>query len=176
MAEYVRHAGCVRRLADGALIPLDEGNADYQAYLRAVQIAPSAAVDHADWAGLAELRAHARAVIDAEAETARLRYVTPGAGQAMTYQDKRAQATAFQSAGEPEDLTPYPFIAAEAEALSMSPSAAAQAILDTSALWLLVGAQIEGARMGGKRAAAEATTRAEIIAAQQAAVAALRAV
>jgi hypothetical protein len=176
MADYVRHGACIRRLTDGALIPVDEDNADYRIYLRAAQVDPAAAVDHADWVALEELRLHARSVIDAEAETARLRYVTPGAGQAMTYQDKRAQALAYVAAGEPEDLTPYPFLAAEASALGVTASAAATAILDTSALWAVVGAQIEGIRMGGKRAATEAASRAAVMAAQQSAVESLRAV
>jgi hypothetical protein len=44
---------------------------------------------------LEALRAQSLAEIDAQAEAARLRHITPGAGQALTYERKRAEAEAL---------------------------------------------------------------------------------
>ena len=52
------------------------------------------------------------AVVDAGAEAERGKYITSGAGQAMTYQQKAAEAKAFTEAETPDEAD-YPMLAAE---------------------------------------------------------------
>ncbi|HSK40923.1 MAG TPA: hypothetical protein VK943_14240, partial [Arenibaculum sp.] len=51
--------------------------------------------------------------IDVEAEQVRARYITPGAGQAMVYQAKQAEARRYRDAGYPADLAGYALLDAE---------------------------------------------------------------
>jgi hypothetical protein len=161
-AAYIDHGTHLCRLADGALLPKDPGNRDYAMALEQIAVQPSLVATPAAILPLDDVIAGARAEIDAAAERARLRYITPGAGQAQTYQMKLEQAQAYQAAGSPPDATPWPFIAGEAAALGITPSAAANTIIATAAAWVTVGAAIEQARMGGKRAVMQASTVAAV--------------
>ena len=86
--------------------------------------------------------------IDKAAETARHRYITQGSGQAMVYQEKAAQATAFILAGYPADLTGYLLIEAEANATGKSATDAADDIIVQRNSWLVLGSAIEERRLG----------------------------
>ena len=49
---------------------------------------------------LAAVKAELSRRVDADAEKFRIRFITPGVGQQMTYQEKFAQATAVQAIGQ----------------------------------------------------------------------------
>lgn len=99
---------------------------------------------------LAEAIASACTEIDAAAEQARLAHITGGAGQALTYREKSAQATACIAAGAGAVADDYPLVAARAEVAGLTLSAAAQQIADRAAAWQRLGAQIEREREMGK--------------------------
>lgn len=101
--------------------------------------------------------------IDAQAELVRQRFLTPGAGQAMTYQRKEAEARAWLA----DDSVPTPFLSAEAPARGMTVAALAAEVVALADAWVAVGSVIEGLRMGGKAALADATTLGAIVAAAQ---------
>ncbi|MEQ9330257.1 hypothetical protein [Thalassobaculum sp.] len=94
--------------------------------------------------------------IEAAAEAARLRFLTPGAGKAMTYRAKLSEWTRYQADGV-RDPADYPFAAAEAAVRSLSLS-------EVMALWQgnieawagVVGPAIEALEQGGKLAVAAA--------------------
>lgn len=114
-----------------------------------------------DWAiDLAVCRARAVAKVDAEAEGIRCLFLTPGAGQAMTYQRKEAEARAFLA--DPEATTI--FLSAEAPARGMTVAALAAEVAAQADAWAIVGAAIEALRMGAKAQIAAGGTD-EIIAA-----------
>jgi hypothetical protein len=100
----------------------------------------------------------AKIAIDTKAEEVRLRYLTPGAGQAATYQEKAEEATDYVVAGYPADLTNYPFIEAEVLATGKTSTQAADDILAQKSAWITVGAQIERHRLAGKKDVDEALT------------------
>jgi hypothetical protein len=100
--------------------------------------------------------------IDDAAEKIRLKYVTDGAGQAMTYQLKATEADAYITAGYPADVTPYPFIEAEASATGQTATAVANGIIAQRDAWVVIGSQIEAIRLGGKTSVTNATTVDEI--------------
>lgn len=92
--------------------------------------------------------------IDSQAEEIRLRFITPGAGMAMTYQEKLAQARAFQAnGGAPED---YPFLAASIGIEAPDLASVAAVVVNRYTAWAQIGAQIEAVRLSAKKAIAEA--------------------
>lgn len=101
---------------------------------------------------LDEARAHYLATVDAWAETARLQYITPGAGQAMTYEAKHREALVGDG----------PLLRAEAEALDLTVAEVAQSVLDAHAAWQQIGASIEATRLRAKRDIRNAETAAEM--------------
>lgn len=100
-------------------------------------VSPAAVVD------LAKVKAMAAAKVDAEAESQRLAFITPGAGQAMTYQYKAAEAAALLA--DPD--APTPFLAAEAEATGVAVNDLAELVRDQVQAWTVMGARIEARRM-----------------------------
>ena len=114
---------------------------------------------------LAEIKAELVGKLDADAESVRLKYVTPGAAMAMTYQEKHAQARAVIALGETaaNALT-------EAERDDQFPTLAASVGLEAVTLWgcaQLVVARyeafadlsgvIERTRLQGKKSISEAS-------------------
>ena len=99
--------------------------------------------------------------IDATAEQVRMQYITPGAGQALTYQYKAAEAERYAS----DASAATPFLTAEAAARGMTVADLAAEVSAQVAAWIAIGSGIEAARMGGKRAVAEAQTIGAIAAA-----------
>ncbi len=63
---------------------------------------------------LEEFRLTACAVIDYNAELERLKYITPGAGQALEYRETQDEALSWQEGGSAEN---YPFLFAEVQAV-----------------------------------------------------------
>lgn len=101
---------------------------------------------------LNEYKALARYKVDQAAEYARLRYITNGAGQAMVYQLKGAEAEAYITAGYPVDTSSYPFIQAEMNATGKTKEQAADDIITQRNAWVALGASIEQQRLAGKGA------------------------
>lgn len=122
---------------------------------------------------LEPLRAAAKIQIDADAEAVRLRYITPGEGQAMVYQQKATEAEIVVSLpiGEAEKAD-FPVLSAEIGP-TVPPTddedadlrAAAQVVLNMRAMWAGIAAAIEALRLTAKNAVAAAGTPAEIEAA-----------
>lgn len=96
--------------------------------------------------------------IDQEAEEFRLKFITPGAGQAVTYIWKSMEAQAWLA----DNSAAVPIIEAEAVALGVPVAAVVQEVMVAMGQWKAMGAAIEGARRGAKKAVAAATNVAEI--------------
>ncbi len=110
---------------------------------------------------LAVIGAYLMARVDLEAERVRLRFVTGGAGQAMTYTRKEAEARAWVA----QPTTPTPFLDAEAEATGATRESVAAVVIAQADAWVQVGSAIEGLRMGAKAGIERATTLGAIVAA-----------
>lgn len=121
----------------------------YQPYVDAA-LAAIDAEDNPPEPTLAEYKAAALVAIDAQAETARLQFITPGAGQAMTYQEKVAQARAFGADPSP-NAGKYPLIYGEVGITGNSPAMVAGVILARYTAWQGIGAEIETTRLTAKR-------------------------
>jgi hypothetical protein len=105
------------------------------------------------------LRGAVAAQIDAQAEAIRRDFLTPGAGQAMTYQRKEAEARAWTA----DQRTRVPFLDAEAAACGIPVGDVAAEVIRQADRWTIAGAAIEGRRMGAKAALAEAKTLGAIV-------------
>ncbi|TBY41583.1 hypothetical protein [Rhizobium leguminosarum] len=103
------------------------------------------------------LKAALKATIDTAAETERLKYITPGAGQALTYAQKADQAKAYLAATAPVDAD-YPLIMAEIGITGATAAEVADVIAASFAAWQVIGSQIEAARLGAKKAIDQAET------------------
>lgn len=106
-------------------------------------------------AELEALKLDCVARIDEAAEIARSRFLTAGAGQALTYQRKEEEARAWTSGSDP---AAFPFLASEAIATSVTVNELAAIVVLQADAWRVVGAAIEGLRMGAKKAVRDATT------------------
>lgn len=117
-------------------------------------------------ADLALLKEMLRKQIDDEAEAARLRYITGGAGQAMTYQQKAAEAAECLAQSSPltED---FPLLAAEIGITAETLLGVARVVFDAHQGWRQIGAAIEALRLAGKPAVDAAETAAAAIDAAQ---------
>jgi len=96
------------------------------------------------------LRAKALAQVDAQAEAARLRHITPGAGQALTYERKRAEAEALVRDPAPAPQA-YPFLRAEVGITADTLAGVAQLVRQRAAEWTRQAVAIERARLAAKR-------------------------
>lgn len=94
-------------------------------------------------------RAALCAGVDLAAEAFRGQFLTPGAGQAMTYQRKEAEARAWSEDADPAS---FPFLALEASATGATIADVAASVIAAADQWALIGAAIEGARLGAKKA------------------------
>lgn len=88
--------------------------------------------------------------VDAAAEAERLQYITPGNGQAMTYQQKVAEAQAFKAASNPQS-SEYPMLSSEVGITAETIDDVADVVLAAFAQWQQIGAAIESIRLGAKR-------------------------
>ncbi|MGC4411283.1 hypothetical protein [Rhizobium sp. ST-5] len=95
--------------------------------------------------------------VDAEAEAHRHRYITPGAGQAMTYARKAEEARLCLSAVDPNPED-YPLLAAEIGITASTLVGVAQVVATANAQWLQIGAAIEAARLSTKQSIVNAET------------------
>lgn len=97
------------------------------------------------------LKATLKARLDEVAETERLKYITGGAGQAMTYQQKAAEAAACLADPAPDPVE-YPLLAAEIGITAETLVGVATVVFGQHQAWRVIGAQIEAARLNGKKA------------------------
>lgn len=91
-----------------------------------------------------------KAQVDSLAEAERLKYITPGNGQAMTYQQKVAEAQAFKAASNPQP-SDYPTLSSEVGITAETLDEVANIVLSAFAQWQQIGAMIESIRLGAKR-------------------------
>lgn len=99
---------------------------------------------------LSRLKLDMKLRIDAAAEDERLKYITPGNGQAMTYQQKVAEAQAFKEATNPK-AADYPLLSSEVGITAETLGAVADIVLAAFVQWQQIGAAIEVIRLGAKR-------------------------
>lgn len=117
-----------------------------------------------DAALLAFLKDEVKSWVDADAERVRLRYVTAGTGQAMTYQEKAAQALAVLDLGEEaanalteaERVAQFPILAASVGIEADTLYAAAGLVMARQEAWASLGGVIERTRLAGKKAVGDA--------------------
>lgn len=112
---------------------------------------------------VADIKSALKEEVDRAAEAERLKFITPGAGQAMTYQQKVDEARAFKAASNPKPAD-YPVLSSEVGITATTLNEVADIVLAAFAQWQQVGAAIESIRLGSKRgidaAANEAAARA----------------
>lgn len=105
---------------------------------------------------LATLKTVLRETIDGEAERTRLKYITPGTGQALEYRETAEEAARYVATG---GAGSYPMLQASVNAGEATSLANAAAIVtEREAAWAAIGATIRQKRIAAKRAVAEAQT------------------
>jgi hypothetical protein len=112
---------------------------------------------------LAPLRQHLKIRLDEQAETFRLRFITGGAGQAVTYLRKEAEARAWLA----DNGAATPMLSAEAAAIGVTVAALADEVVANADQWVAIGSAIEAARRSAKVAMNAAAHIAELVAAAQ---------
>jgi hypothetical protein len=98
--------------------------------------------------------------VDTQAENTRLLWITPGSGQALTYEAKRAEADRIVTDPAPQPDA-YPLLAAEIGVTADTLEAVATLVRARAAVWTDVAAQIEGLRLRAKSSVMAATTAAQ---------------
>jgi hypothetical protein len=117
---------------------------------------------------LEALKETLRRGVDAAAEGARLRYITPGTGQAMVYLAKEEEARAVLALQGPVPESVYRLLEADvAVGIAADVTAAAQQVIALATQWRAVAAIIEGVRLGAKAAITAAEDEAAARAAAQ---------
>lgn len=99
--------------------------------------------------GLDGARAAAGAEIDTAAENARLKYLTPGMGQGLTYQAKAEELRRYDADTNPVKAD-YPYLAAEVGITGPSLTAVADAVRSAMSTWSVAGVEIERTRLKAK--------------------------
>lgn len=108
---------------------------------------------------LEALRAAMSLSVDTSAETFRMQFLTAGMGQAMTYQRKEAEARAWLD----DNTIRTPFLEAEAAGCGITVEELVSVVIARADQWELIGALIEGERMGAKAKIAQGETFADIV-------------
>lgn len=106
------------------------------------------------------LRLTLTAKVDADAEAARLLWITAGSGQALTYEQKRAEAERMATDPTPQPDA-YPLLAAEVGITADTLAAVGALVRARAAAWTAIAAQIESLRLQAKAAVMAATNAAE---------------
>lgn len=125
-------------------VPMVDGNTDYDALIDGgIVVAP-----HVD--RLADVVAQLLAEIDAEAEAERLVHMTAGAGQALVYNEKAAEALRFLTDPAPK-ADDYPILAASIAIEAPTLAEVARLVSARRAAWTRLAAAIESVRLGTKK-------------------------
>lgn len=111
------------------------------------------------------VKAELLALVDADAERIRMRHLTPGAGMAMTYAEKRDQANAVHELGEAaanalteaERIAQFPTLAASVGLEAPTLWACALLVIAKSEAWADLSNVIERTRLLGKKAISDAS-------------------
>ncbi|CDN52546.1 Hypothetical protein RG1141_CH01810 [Neorhizobium galegae bv. officinalis bv. officinalis str. HAMBI 1141] len=106
---------------------------------------------------LDQVKVRLKAIVDADAEIERLKYITAGAGQAMTYQQKADEAREYLEEDQP-DAADYPLLTAEIGITGATIADVANVIIASFQQWQVIGGAIEAARLGTKAAIDAAET------------------
>ena len=106
---------------------------------------------------LAALKVAAAADIDAQAERLRLTLITAGAGQALVYERKRAEAERMVGDAEPQPAD-YPLLAAEVGITAPTLAEVGAAVRAMASDWIAAAATIEAVRLRAKAQIAAAST------------------
>lgn len=138
-------------MGDGIEIP-DE-------HAEAVTAAIAAVTANVSALSLAAVKNQMIGLVNAAAEKERLKYITSGQGQAMTYTEKRDQARAFLAAEDP-DPADYPMIANEVGITAATAREVAEVIAGRYAAWKAIGEEIEKVRMIANKAIDDAADEA----------------
>lgn len=120
-------------------------------------------------AQLTRLKAMIKAEIDASAEAERLKYITPGSGQALTYSQKSDEANRYLVTASPV-AADYPLLLAEVGITASDISGVAAVVKAAFAQWQIIGARIEASRLKAKASIEEAGTEEAVRAAAAAVV------
>lgn len=115
---------------------------------------------------LDDLRATAKADVDAAAEAFRLIYITSGSGQAMAYTQKLEEAKAYLG-NNSLSAAECPHIFAEVGITGETAEAVAQVVVGMHAAWQIKSAKIEHKRLAAKAAIGAAETAKAISVAAQ---------
>lgn len=115
---------------------------------------------------LATLKANLKSLVDGEAESIRLKYITPGVGQAMTYREKLEQAEQVIEDGEDaanalladDARSQYPTLSASIGVEAATLWQCANLVWQTYQQWAALSHAIEKARLTAKQAIEVAET------------------
>jgi len=115
---------------------------------------------------LPSVKARLLRAVDDDAETVRLRYITPGAGMAMTYSEKFAQAQGVNAIGkdaanglsQQEREAQFPTLSASIGLEAETLWDCAQLVLRKYAQFAALSLAIERTRLAGKKAISEASS------------------
>lgn len=118
-----------------------------------------------------EIKVDLKTKVDSAAEFERLKYITNGVGQSMTYQTKFEQAVDYSKKyaahqADPKNVTPpdeneYPLLRASIGIDGSSMIEVAETVTYAFAIWEKIGAAIEGIRLKAKAAIGDAKTEEE---------------
>lgn len=113
---------------------------------------------------LPQAKLHAAQTIDQRAEDIRGKFITLGAGQAMVYQQKMAEAELVLAADDPEGVSAsiIPHVSQEASRTGQSQFDTALTIFSLAETWKQVSAHIECLRLAAKEAVNAAQSKPEI--------------
>lgn len=109
---------------------------------------------------LDQVKVSLKAAIDGAAEAERCKYITPGAGQAMTYMQKADEASRYLVTADPVGEN-FPLLSAEVGITAPTIVEVAQIVHGAYSQWQLIGAAIEAVRLGAKATIDAATTAQE---------------
>lgn len=89
-------------------------------------------------------------IVDQMAETERQKFITSSPGQAMTYQQKEAEARAFSQDSSPS-ADKYPMIYGEVGITASTVQEVVATILQNARAWAIIGAKIDAMRLEAKK-------------------------
>jgi hypothetical protein len=153
----------VYNLETGSELYRGSGNTGSSAYQQVPEGAGLLVVPYAVIADAAldleALRGALNLYVDTSAEAFRMKFLTAGAGQALTYQRKEAEARAWLL----DNTARTPFLEAEASGRDITVETLVPEVIARADQWEVVGALIEGERMGAKDKIARGETFADMV-------------